>query len=208
MENNNQETQIANPNTMNRMKRTVKMKNLSPKQASLLESAVAGVAGVSIGALFMSFVKPSPEEVISGGQDMDVEIDTDIPFSELPLDNMSFSDAFAAAREELGPSGLFEWHGQTFNTMRADELSAAKSDPETWNQLCIHIDPSHEDATYASEEEILDILNDDDSAIAELDILNDNDDIIIDDNDTFEEPLYEIGDDDEIVLEEDTDDNH
>jgi hypothetical protein len=33
----------------------------------------------------------------------------------------------AAARDEWAWGGFFEWHGQTYNTMRADEPSAAKS---------------------------------------------------------------------------------
>ena len=36
-------------------------------------------------------------------------------------DSMSFAEAFAAAREEVGPGGLFEWHGQTYGTYYQDE---------------------------------------------------------------------------------------
>ncbi len=38
-------------------------------------------------------------------------------------DSMSFSEAFAAAREELGPGGVFAWHGQYYNTFYAEELN-------------------------------------------------------------------------------------
>lgn len=211
MENNSQKTQLVNPVEMDRTKRTIKMKNLDPKKASLLESAVAGVAGVSIGALCMSFVSSSPSDSTSEGVDMEVEVNAAAPFSELDLDSMSFSDAFASARDEMGAGGFFEWHGQTYNTMRADELSAAKSDAEIWNEVCIRIDPQHEEATYSTDEEIMDILNDEDSAIAELDILNDNEDLTINDNDVFsEDHLFVINDDsdDDVVLKDNSDDTH
>lgn len=37
-------------------------------------------------------------------------------------DNMSFSEAFAAAREELGAGGVFSWQGEYYNTFYAEEL--------------------------------------------------------------------------------------
>jgi hypothetical protein len=38
-------------------------------------------------------------------------------------DDMSFSEAFSAAREELGAGGVFAWHGQYYNTFYAEELN-------------------------------------------------------------------------------------
>jgi len=37
-------------------------------------------------------------------------------------DDMSFSEAFASAREEMGAGGVFAWHGQYYNTFYAEEL--------------------------------------------------------------------------------------
>lgn len=37
-------------------------------------------------------------------------------------DDMSFSEAFANAREELGPGGVFEWNGQIYGTFYEDEV--------------------------------------------------------------------------------------
>lgn len=37
-------------------------------------------------------------------------------------DDMSFSEAFSAAREELGAGGVFVWQGQYYNTFYAEEL--------------------------------------------------------------------------------------
>ncbi|HLO91307.1 MAG TPA: hypothetical protein VK172_09095 [Lentimicrobium sp.] len=37
-------------------------------------------------------------------------------------DGMSFEEAFAAAREDTGPGGVFAWHGEYYNTFYAEEL--------------------------------------------------------------------------------------
>ena len=39
-------------------------------------------------------------------------------------DDMSFEDAFAVAREEVGPGGLFVWQGNVYNTYYAEEWNA------------------------------------------------------------------------------------
>lgn len=41
-----------------------------------------------------------------------------------PITNdMSFKDAFALARAEVGPGGIFDWHGKHYNTYTREELS-------------------------------------------------------------------------------------
>lgn len=42
-------------------------------------------------------------------------------------DDMSFGEAFAAARAEVGPGGVFHWHGGIYNTYTADE----------WNNMTV-----------------------------------------------------------------------
>lgn len=39
-------------------------------------------------------------------------------------DSMSFGEAFAAARAEVGPGGVFYWHGGVYGTYYADEWNA------------------------------------------------------------------------------------
>lgn len=36
-------------------------------------------------------------------------------------DNMTFEEAYNAAREEVGPSGIFSWHGEVYNTYTVEE---------------------------------------------------------------------------------------
>lgn len=44
-----------------------------------------------------------------------------VSFATDITDDMSFSEAFAAARHELGPGGAFEWHGNVYSTYYAEE---------------------------------------------------------------------------------------
>ncbi len=43
-----------------------------------------------------------------------------VPIADVD-DNMTFSEAFAAAREQVGAGGVFEWHGRAFHTYYANE---------------------------------------------------------------------------------------
>ena len=43
-------------------------------------------------------------------------------------DDMSFGEAFAAARAEVGPGGVFHWHGGIYNTYTAAEWNAMSTD--------------------------------------------------------------------------------
>lgn len=44
-----------------------------------------------------------------------------VPVASQVTDAMSFSDAFASARTEVGAGGIFEWHGKLYNTFYAAE---------------------------------------------------------------------------------------
>lgn len=44
-----------------------------------------------------------------------------VSFATDITDDMSFSEAFAEARHELGPGGAFEWHGNVYSTYYAEE---------------------------------------------------------------------------------------
>ena len=66
----------------------------------------------------------------------------DIQVAEGVEDSMSFSQAFAAARAEVGPGGAFEWHGTVYGTYTADEWNnmsvadrVAYNDHFSWNHV-------------------------------------------------------------------------
>lgn len=45
----------------------------------------------------------------------------EIQFAVTPDNDMSFNDAFASARKEVGPNGVFEWRGSVFSTYYSEE---------------------------------------------------------------------------------------
>lgn len=49
------------------------------------------------------------------------------PVAENVTENMSFNDAFAIARHEVGPGGVFEWHGKLYNTYYENEWNGMDS---------------------------------------------------------------------------------
>ncbi len=68
--------------------------------------------------------------------------DDDMSVATSVNDNMSFDQAFASARAEVGPGGCFEWHGGVYGTYTAAEwnhMSAAErseySDHFNWGAL-------------------------------------------------------------------------
>ncbi|MCM1451986.1 MAG: hypothetical protein NC102_06990 [Clostridium sp.] len=46
-------------------------------------------------------------------------------------DDMSFSEAFAAARAEVHAGGMFEWHGQVYGTYYGDEWDSLSPDQQS-----------------------------------------------------------------------------
>ena len=54
-------------------------------------------------------------------------------------DEMSFGEAFAAARAEVGPGGVFHWHGGVYNTYTADEWNSMT--PEQKHDFAQHVQP-------------------------------------------------------------------
>ena len=107
------------------------------KKKSIFKKAAAGLGlGVLMGAsaAFVSADELDPSalgiEPLDGADEglgeSDEEpamnlSDGEIPVASSVSDEMSFSEAFAAAREEVGPGGVFEWNGNVYNTYYADE---------------------------------------------------------------------------------------
>ena len=77
---------------------------------------------------------PTPEDTAEPIHVARVEHHVSVPPIEGPLQvahvdqSLSFADAYAHAREEVGPGGLFQWHDGVFNTYTVEEwdsMSAA-----------------------------------------------------------------------------------
>lgn len=74
-------------------------------------------------------------------------------------DSMSFSEAFADAREQVGPGGVFEWHGKVYGTYYKEEWN--NMSPEERSEWQSHIDynevlssNTYEDEDFEAEEEL------------------------------------------------------
>lgn len=113
----------------------VKENGMSPLWQSVL---VGGVPGILIGAFGRDIIQdiyagPRGDNGTEGDTESDtqngsgIETPTEILEAHSVTDDMSFSEAFAAARAEVGPGGAFVWHGQVYGTYRGD-------DPE-WQEM-------------------------------------------------------------------------
>ena len=96
------------------------------------EVVIGGVTGIALGAgstLLMGsasstasipeenteMTEPEAQEPVDNGY---------APMASNVNDDMSFNEAFAAARAEVGPGGVFEWHGGLYGTYYASEWNA------------------------------------------------------------------------------------
>ena len=118
------------------------------KKKILGKMGIAGMAGVGLGVLTPVNVFPDASEEgddISGNhgtnhtpspsnhlQGHDMEVATGVN------DSMSFNQAFAAARQEVGPGGLFVWHGHTYGTYYANEWNSMSAEEQNQYWADVH----------------------------------------------------------------------
>lgn len=93
---------------------------------------IGGVPGVILGTAGTAFAQEVIGDPLEGQNDDGSNTGVNhidpqqigVEMAESVNDDMSFGEAFAAAREEVGPGGVFEWHGNLYNTYSADEWEA------------------------------------------------------------------------------------
>lgn len=108
-------------------------------------AGLAGAAGLAGGMLIPKMVFP---QEATNDENLVIESDEDLESVETPSnvsgsghivghdmdvaygvnDSMSFGEAFAAARSEVGAGGLFVWHGNTYGTYYANEWNTMSAD--------------------------------------------------------------------------------
>lgn len=106
-------------------------------------------------------------EVPGVDTDADYILDSDIKLATNVNDDMSFNEAFAAARSEVGAGGVFEWRGQVYGTYYGDEWNAMtdeEKDDFGKNLAFAGADSSYEAEAEAEADEAVEILgvNEDD----------------------------------------------
>lgn len=80
-------------------------------------------AGQKIKATRTDVPEESEEVSVVETQQTENTNETNLPVAQMHND-MSFGEAFAAARAEAGPGGVFIWHGGVYNTYTAEEWNA------------------------------------------------------------------------------------
>ena len=92
---------------------------------------IGGFTGILMGAgaMHISQSVASAASVDEAGQTPELK----------PLDELSFREAFDTARAEMGPGGVFRWHGNLYNTYTADEWQAMSD--ERKEELAQEVDP-------------------------------------------------------------------
>lgn len=86
--------------------------------------AIGGTTGIMLGAAVTYVVKRGHSEDEDSQQaDGQADADAGSAFAHVN-DDMSFNEAFSAARAEMGPGGLFCWRGNVYGTYTATEWDA------------------------------------------------------------------------------------
>lgn len=96
------------------------------------EVVIGGVTGIALGAastLLMGSASAKESIPEENTEPTEPEAQEPVDNGYAPMasnvnDDMSFNEAFAAARAEVGPGGVFEWHGGLYGTYYASEWNA------------------------------------------------------------------------------------
>lgn len=119
---------------------------------------VGGVPGLLIGASGALSIKEAIARTEGGDgtdqkdQDLHHQGPQDaIKVAHSVSDDMSFAEAFAAARAEVGPGGAFVWHGNVYGTYRVDDpdwQNMSNEDRIEYSQhVMSQVHPTHYTAT-------------------------------------------------------------
>lgn len=127
--------------------------------------AIGGVSGILLGAskeaiknYYTEHFKEQMDDIMNDAPNGSSEAS-----APADPDDMSFAEAFAAARAELGPGHTFTWHGAVFSTYTADEWAAMN---EAQHEQ--HIAQAHPD--YAASQVNSDVLVAQDTAADQPDV--------------------------------------
>jgi hypothetical protein len=130
-----EETKLVGGNARN--EKTVKLSQQSRlgKLFARYSKTAAGVTGGAAGAAgvfgLMSLGKPDP--VDETGKPVGLtkpEVPTAPIEASLVTEDMSFNEAFATARNEVGATGYFTWHGKVFNPIYDGELNQLSAEEQ------------------------------------------------------------------------------
>lgn len=176
-----EKTEIINTDEFNENSKSIE--NNADTKKKKLRDAFFSAGGVILGggAVAAAYGFTDPRDVSSdpvsptSGPTPNPNVHPISPIAESVTDDMSFGEAFASARKEVGSGGIFEWHGNVYNTYTAEEwahltpeqqhefaqsyLAAINDHPEAFvadNDDVVPAEPiQHEDHTPIKEEDIV-----------------------------------------------------
>lgn len=100
------------------------------KKTGWREAVMSGTAGAAMGAAGALWISGVPfgeeykQDTNGGDEHNNPTSNTNLPVAHNVNDDMSFSEAFAAARQEVGAGGVFVWHGGVYGTYYANEWNS------------------------------------------------------------------------------------
>ena len=125
-------------------------------EAALANSAEGEDAAHAEEASGVTHTADATNHADNAEEEFDISDTIDIAYVD---DSMSFSEAFADAREQVGPGGVFEWHGKVYGTYYKEEWN--NMSPEERSEWQSHIDynevlssNTYEDEDFEAEEEL------------------------------------------------------
>lgn len=109
--------------------------------------AIGGVSGIMLGVA-SAF---AADHVINGGGSGNGD-DDGLKVATKVDDDQSFKEAFNTAHEEVGPGGMFEWHGNVYSTYSEQEWDALPTEEQNaFNEKLISHMNNNEEA-YANDD--------------------------------------------------------
>ncbi len=133
----NKNVQMNPDETVPDMPQTNDYKKENQRGTAWREVISGGFTGILLGgtSVFLSGSRPSDDQPDqpklnkpNGEEYEQVSEDTHVTVEGIPVahvsDEMSFSEAFASARAEVGAGGIFEWRGGVYGTYYKDEWDA------------------------------------------------------------------------------------
>ena len=117
---------------------------------------IGGVSGIAFGGVATAAVAATTnhtsEDAENGettltGVSGSAHVDGSVPVAQVS-DDISFSEAFHAAHEQVGPGGVFVWHGQVYSTFTEDEWNSMT--PAEQAEFGNHVHVQYDEPSHAS----------------------------------------------------------
>lgn len=108
---------------------------------------LGGVATTAMAATANHLAEDAADETTLGGVHGSATVDGSVPVAQVS-DDMSFSEAFAAAHEQVGPGGVFVWHGQVYSTFTEEEWN--NMTPAEHAEFGSHVHVQYDEPTHTS----------------------------------------------------------